>query len=231
MKTLDNDIIRKEFGIGKNVPIYHTCHETIVAVKDSKNGVDAIEKVLDDPSGSMPFDVMVVSEHVEKGEYEYFLVVYFNSNSCTVNRIFRSDSRVVSREDYTMTEGATKEWEDSMLVYISMLFAYKKTRIILAETVVERKNKKGKTKRVPQKVTYLSFDDLTVRTPRNSNTFKEVASYLSHKVAGHWAYFKEGSRMENGHDRYGNDIRGKTWKRPYTKGEGLEIMETIRIWR
>jgi hypothetical protein len=108
-------------------------------------------------------------------------------------------------------------------MYVMHIFSEKSTTIYLAETATIRSRSNGGFKRIKQKVVYIG----NKRFVKRSSGFRINSDYASHMVSGHWRQVG----IKTGHDRYGKAIKGKTWVRPYSKGEGAEIMETIRHWR
>jgi len=107
-------------------------------------------------------------------------------------------------------------------------FTLPKAAVVLSEGMGKKVTKKGKLKRAPQRYLLLVSDKERKKGSYKRQNGSYTEPIYASKVSGHWRYYQNTETM--GHNRYGDLITGRTWVNPYTKGEGKELMEKIRIF-
>tara|TARA_R110000787_G_scaffold5686_2_gene20500 strand:+ start:1551 stop:2231 length:681 start_codon:yes stop_codon:yes gene_type:complete len=226
MKTLDNDLIRDIFKINKDIPIYHTDDELLLKLLD-KSDNNNISTLTDEPIHDRPFDFMATSIFCKTGDdRDYYFLTYFEKGEIVTNKcVMAKDLKLITNFD---SNRDMTDWFDKMTLMTVSLFGYKQTKIYLTECATRRVTSKGKSKQVKQKIRYISIDKIIKKNSNISSGVKR--SFLAHLVSGHWRHYKADPKTK-GHDRNNKSIIGKTWIPSYPRGEGAEIMETIRQWR
>ncbi len=239
MQVLPDQLLRKSLKIKNDIPVYYISEKVMLDSVEKEFGSD-LEIVMsygtdrmDELIDKRPFDecVMILGSHDNDPNVG---IVHFTKDGSFRNFVFFKDSLEIQnttvRERFSFDDIDIERDKklihanNTFALYCITPFAIKKNKIILAEGRTVKHGKKGKIKK--QKYIYVS-----------SSTYEAVKSgvstyvtYSVHSVAGHVRRYEKNPDT-NGHDRNGNDVVGWTWVRPYVTGEGLEIMEKIRIWR
>tara|TARA_R110000851_G_C13041830_1_gene562204 strand:+ start:16 stop:756 length:741 start_codon:yes stop_codon:yes gene_type:complete len=244
MKILDRELLRKELGIPKQVPIYYISSEVVEDCHDRMKE-EEVHKYIDDIDGALgglislrPFDEVVlvwtvkeetghtsITHYLEDGRYRSFMErdgVYLN---------------MTIRENFSFVSPDIKkdvEWlrvNRHVAVFSLLPFTRKTNRVVLATGPATSIKANGSTKTKKQNFLYITTDKKVVTGSKRTlgGTIINRECYGITKVAGFQRFFhvKPDSK---GSDRHGNPTVGWTWVQPHLRGEGQELEAKIRIW-
>jgi hypothetical protein len=245
MKILDRELLRKEIGISKQVPIYYMSQEVVIKSYEEVED-DKVRKCIDNEDGELdnlislrPFEEVVVvispTEDIkfhsiihftEDGGYRNFAIT---SSGVFHNRTIREN---FSFGDIDIERDAEMYRTNSHLTVFSLLpFTRKTNRVVLATGPATSRKANGTSKTKKQNFLYVTTEKKVVTGSKRSDGTGIVnrECYGITKVAGFQRFFhvKPDSK---GSDRHGNPTVGWTWVQPHLRGEGQELEAKIRIW-
>lgn len=241
MELIPDKILRDGLGVKKDTPVYYLGESVVNNSFDklikSNDDYHNVSKNADDYISKRPFDECVIIFSSKKDSF--YLITHFENNETYRSFSYSSKEGInhkllnnTVRENFNFSKINIEE--DARMVRLNQNamisaiapFCIKKNIVSLSESKTIKHGKKGKSKK--QKFLYVTSNTYE---PSNQE-FKNIKTHESFnitKVAGHMRTYHKNPETK-GHDRHGNNVVGWTWVRPYTKGEGLEIQNKIRLF-
>lgn len=227
MKVLSNELLKEIFNIKQLPPVLYVSPHSL---EDIDN--DILINNMENRISSMPFDDNIIVTNVD----DAYLITrinlkqnlrkkesgdYFYKNTFIFNSVVNSYD---SLESFKSFQNISDEIISGILLCIFKITDVKNTTFVKS-TGPALKSKKNKLKK---QNFIIVADKKTVKEETKSLNINPIEYLNSFLVSGHWRHYNK--KDFTGFDRFGEPVSGKTWVRPYTKGEGKELMEKIRLF-
>ncbi len=241
MQILSNELLRELLNIKELPIVYHIDSSIYLKQYESFENFDpsVIQNRISENINGRPFDEMIIvapykwPESYEGDNFlcislltkksKYFGNYVYNVNTKKITEIYGGAATLKICDEGVFN----LDKFGHIMVFSLDALVHKNTNIfIFGEGRALKKSKKKKFKK--QKFLYVTDKKYITDKKYEKDNIKVFDYEYAFKVCGHWRIYE--NKDTKGHDFNGAPVKGKTWIRPYTKGEGLELYNKIRIF-